>query len=141
MGATAWLSAGKFAIIAVVAYALISIVGDYLEDNRNQRNALIQANADKVSEQSKNQILTLANTQLEVIHEIQKESIERSKKATVEIKGRFTQYEDKAEKELSVLRGDKLARVAAANPNAIEKLSNEATKKIFMEFETIFDGS
>lgn len=137
-----WLGGLKWAaILAIVSFGM-KIGNDFLTDARNQRNALIEANAEKVSAQARNQELSNANTLLEDAIRITQESVRASSEAITELKKQNAEAQAAAAAQKSVLTDvERLQTLANARTSLIEKMVNRATKERFDELEAIFNES
>ena len=71
----------KFAVVAGIISAALVMAGNFMADQREIRDSLIEANAEKVSQQAKAQELANANVQLQSALDVQKESARQAARA------------------------------------------------------------
>lgn len=135
------LKGSKFFIIAaLVAYGLW-FVNDYRNDQQEQRDALITANADAVSAKAQTQAFATANAQLEALAETQAEALVAASAAMEESAEQFQEIRRVQEEQSQMLEGNRLNNAIRGKRTLVERLSNRATRERFDEVEAIFDGS
>jgi hypothetical protein len=135
------LKGSKFFIIAaLVAYGLW-FVNDYRKDQQAERDALITANAERVSAEARAQTINIANQQLRAVNKAQTEALLAAAKAQEEMAVQFSEIQKTQQEQKALLEGDRLQKAVRGKRELVERLSNRATRERFDEVEDIFDGS
>lgn len=135
------LKGSKFFIIAaLVAYGLW-FVNDYRKDQQAERDALITANAERVSAEARAQTIDIANQQLRAVNKAQTEALLAAAKAQEEMAVQFSEIQKTQQEQKALLEGDRLQKAVRGKRELVERLSNRATRERFDEVEDIFDGS
>jgi len=133
-------AAKPYLILGVISFGLI-MVSVYLKDQRELRNSLITANAEKVSAQARAEVYAHANIQLEARIDMQEELAVARQESLENLNETFTAIRLEQAQQTEVLEGDRLSRLIGKKQELIERLSNKATRARFDEVESIFDGS
>ncbi len=129
-----------FLILGVISFGLI-MVNSFLKDQREVRNSLITANAEKVSAQARAEVFAHANLQLEARIDTQDKLAAATQDSLENLNEDFTAIRIEQARQTVVLEGDRLSRLIDKKQELIKRLSNKATRARFDEVESIFDGS
>lgn len=129
-----------FIIAGVILYGLM-MVNNFRKDEQAETDALLTANAERVSALAHAQTLATANAQLEAITNAQAESIKQSAAAMAKSAEHFEAIERNQEEQKRLLEGKRLNNAVRGKRELVERLANRATKERFREVEQIFDGT
>lgn len=135
------LSGAKFlAILAVAGYALHS-VNDYMEDQREQRIALQQAQAEKVVAQARVESLSQTLDEVQTAYAFAAEMRESVEGVRSEQEAAGRAEETAARTEQAIGSGDRFRRILDARPESLERLVNRATRNRFQRLEVLINDT
>lgn len=140
MNVTVAIKLAKFAaVIGLVTLALITY-RQMEADKQNLRDAVITANAEKVTVQARAQELENANRQLEVALSITEQSIAASNAAIIDLNRAREIAQEEADRQRDVLEdANRLQLIANRRTSLLERMVNRATKERFNELESLFN--
>jgi len=128
-----------FAVLGMGGYALMS-VNSYMEDQREQRIALQQAQAEKVVAQARTNSLKQTLDDVQTAHAYIEEAREKVEGARARQEAAGREEEDAARKEQAIATGKRLQNILDGRPESMERLVNRATRKRFERLEEIING-